>query len=87
MAIITATTILANRPDIVIHNKNKYTSLLIDVSILENSNFIPVIVGALGMIRKNIKCYIQMVLGNSPMFEVQKIVLMGSAQVLRNVLG
>ena len=48
-----------------------------------NATTIPVIMGALGMIRKGTSKNIKKILGNSKLQELQKIILIGTAHVLR----
>ena len=48
---------------------------------------IPVIVGALGMIKKGIQKYVSEILGNLSLAEIQKIVLNSTAHILRGTLS
>ena len=48
---------------------------------------IPVIVGALGMIKKGIQKYVSEILGNLSLAEIQKIVLNSKAHILRGTLS
>ena len=48
---------------------------------------IPVIVGALGMIKKGIQKYVNEIPGNLSLAEIQKIVLNSAAHILRRTLS
>lgn len=113
--IITDRTILANRPDIVLHNKKDRTCLLIDIAVPEDSNImvkeaeklskykdleieisrmwncrartVPIVIGALGTVKKAFDQNLKMLPGHPSASEVQKIALMGTAHILRKVLG
>lgn len=113
--IITDRTILANRPDIVLHDKQKNTCLLIDISVPDDANIIlkesekiskykdleievnrmwntrtkvvPIIVGALGSLKIGFNNYVDMLPGQPSKEEIQKIALLGTAHILRKVLG
>ena len=105
----------ANRPDIVVRDKEKKICLLLDISVPSDVNTslkifeklskykdleiecektwkvktktIPVIVGALGCINKNVKKYINEIPGNIAINELQKITLLGTATILRKALS
>lgn len=113
--IITDRTILANRPDLVFHDKKNSICLLIDVSVPDDNNIsakevekiskykdleieisrmwntktkvVPVVVGALGMLTKGHSNFIKLIPGHPSTNEVQKIALLGTAHILRKVLG
>jgi len=113
--IITDRTIQANRPDIVLHNKNEKTCMLIDIAVPNDSNImlketekiskykdleieisrmwncktrtVPIIVGALGVLKKGYDENLKILPGHPSANEVQKIALMGTAHILRKVLG
>lgn len=113
--IITDRTILANRPDIVLHDKQKNECLLIDISVPDDANIIlkesekiskykdleievnrmwntrtkvvPIIVGALGSLKIGFNNYVDMLPGQPSKEVIQKIALMGTAHILRKVLG
>ena len=48
---------------------------------------VPVIVGALGMIKKGTEHHISTIPGDSSLQEIQKIVLLGTAHILRGALS
>ena len=48
---------------------------------------IPVVVGALGVIKKGVDRYLSMIPGNPSLYEIQKIVLTGTAHILRKALS
>ena len=107
--------ISANRPDIIVKDRNKGSCLLIDMSIPTDRNIsskefdklskykdleidirkmwklrastVPVIVGALGMIKKGTEHHISTIPGDSSLQEIQKIVLLGTAHILRRALS
>ncbi|XP_030745272.1 uncharacterized protein LOC115874305 [Sitophilus oryzae] len=112
--IITDRTILANRPDLVFHDKKNSICLLIDVSVPDDNNIsakevekiskykdleieisrmwntktkVVVVVGALGMLTKGHSNFIKLIPGYPSTNEVQKIALLGTAHILRKVLG
>ncbi|XP_028517939.1 uncharacterized protein LOC110248967 [Exaiptasia diaphana] len=115
MGIHTDREITANRPDIVVKDKENKTCLLIDMSVPTDKNIsiktteklskykdleievermwglktstIPVIIGALGLIKKGIDKYINKIPGNIKIVELQKIVLLGTAHILRRTLS
>lgn len=115
VSIITDRTILANRPDIIFHNKKEKTCLIIDITVPDDANIvvkeseklskykdleieimrmwrvkariIPVVIGALGTVKKGIGNYLQQLPGQPKVGEIQKIALMGTAHILRKVLG
>ena len=47
---------------------------------------IPVVLGALGVIKKDLEKYTSKIPGNIPIAELQKITLLGTAHILRKVL-
>ena len=48
---------------------------------------IPVVIGALGLIRKEINRYVEQIPGNIRVKELQKTVLLGTAHLLRRTLS
>ena len=114
-SIRTDKTIKANRPDIVVKNKNEKTTLLLDVSIPNDKNTavkifekiskykdleieitrswntstktIPIIIGALGLMNRSAINYIKTLPGNINIDEIQKITLLGTANILRKALS
>ena len=115
MPIQTNCEIRANRPDIVIKNKQEKSYLLINMSIPTEKNTsvkvignrskykdleveiermrgmkaitIPVVIGALGLIKKGLEEYIQQIPGNIKIHEQQKITLFGTSRILRKALS
>ena len=115
MPIQTDREIKANRPDIVVKDKENKTCLLIDMSVPTERNIsiktmeklskykdleieiermwglkatiVPVIIGALGLIRKGIQNFTDKIPGNIKVIELQKIVLLGTAHILRRALS
>ena len=115
MPIHTDREIKANRPDIVIKNRNENTCLLIDMSIPSDLNTsinvseklskykdleieinrmwgmkteaIPVVIGALGLVKKGLEKFTNKIPGNINIDEIQKIALLGTAHILRRVLS
>ena len=115
MPIHTDRAITANRPDIVIKNKQENKCTLIDVAIPSDKNtsikvseklskykdleieiarmwqmrtvIIPVVVGALGVIRKGTEKQLREIPGNNNPHEIQKTALLGTAHILRKVLS
>ena len=113
MPIHTDRTIAANRPNIVLKNKDK-TCLLIDITIPLDTNSsvkknhgnayqileievertwglktttVPVVMGALGTIKKDMENYSNKIPGNINIHELQKITLISTAHLLRRVLS
>jgi len=113
--VITDGTILAFRPDIVQHDKNKKTCLLINTAIPDDSNVqtketeklskykdleikvsrswkvraktLPVIIAALATIKEVLDQNLQLLQSNPLAIELQKITLMSTAHIIREVLG
>ena len=52
-----------------------------------NTEVIPVVVGGLGTVTKNIGDYLSKIPGVPDLFMCQKICLLGSSRILRDVLG
>ena len=113
MPIHTDRTIAANRPNIVLKNKDK-TCLFIDITIPLDTNSsvkknhgnayqileievertwglktttVPVVMGALGTIKKDMENYSNKIPGNINIHELQKITLISTAHLLRRVLS
>ena len=107
--------IKANRPDIIIKDKEKKTCLMIDMTVPSERNTsikeveklskykdleievtrmwgmktttIPVVIGALGIIKKGLEKRILEIPGKPTIAELQKIVLLGSAHIIRKTLS
>ena len=69
--------------------KAKYFDLKLEIekSWQLKTSVIPIVVGALGMITKNLKKYLSQIPGNPCFKEIQKIVLTSTAHTLRRVLS
>ena len=115
MTIHTDRTMAANRPDIVVNNKNDKTCLLIDMTTPLDTNTlvkttkkltkykdleiegermwglktttVPVVVGALSTIKKDMESYSNKIPGNINIHELQKITLLSTAHLLKRVLS
>lgn len=68
---------------------SKYKDLEIEVEKMWHlkSRTIPVVIGALGLIKKGAKDYVRLIPGNPSLQEIQKIVLNSTAHVLRRALS
>ena len=68
---------------------SKYKDLEIEVSRMWslNASTVPVIVGALGMIKKGYQKHLDKIPGESTIQEIQKIVLTSTAHTLRKALS
>ena len=68
---------------------SKYKGLEIEISKMWSMKtiVIPVVIGALGLIRKGINRYVEQIPGNSRVQELQKTVLLGTAHLLRRTLS
>ena len=68
---------------------SKYKDLEIEIEELRGmkTTTIPVILGALGLIKKGMEKYISKIPGNNSIQEVQKYVLLGTAHTLRSILS
>ena len=115
MQVHTDKTIKANKPDIIIKDKQEKTCLLIDMAIPSDRNtsvkvaeelskykdleieitkmwglktiIVPVVIGALGVVKKGIRKHIDKIPGKINITELQKIALLGSSHILRKVLS
>ena len=115
MPIQTDREIKANRPDILIKDKQEKSSPLIDMSIPTEKNtsvkvteklskykdleieiermwgmkatMIPVVIGALGLIKKGLEKNTKQIPGNIKISELQKIALLGTSHILRKTLS
>ena len=115
MPVNTDREIKANRPDIIIKNKEEKTCLMIDMTVPSERNVtikeveklskykdldievsrmwemktttIPVVIGALGLIKKGLEKRLKQIPGSPKMQEIQKIVILGSAHIIRKVLS
>ena len=47
---------------------------------------IPVVIGALGLIKRDVNKYVERIPGNVSLNEIQKIALMGTAHILRKIM-
>jgi len=115
MPVNTDREIKANRPDIIVKNKEEKTCLMIDMTVPSERNVtikeleklskykdleievtrmwgmktttIPVVVGALGLIKKGLEKRIKKIPGTPTTQEIQKIILLGSAHIIRRTLS
>ena len=115
MQVHTDKTIKANKPDIIIKDKQEKTCMLIDMAIPSDRNTsvkvaeklskykdleieitkmwglktitVPVVIGALGVVKKGIEKHIDKIPGKINITELQKIALLGSSHILRKVLS
>ena len=51
------------------------------------TEIIPVVVGALGVIKKGSEKFVREIAGNVNLWEIQKTTLLGTAHILRKVLS
>ena len=67
----------------------KHKDLEIEISKMWNmkTNVIPVVIGALGLIREGINGHVEQIPGNIRVEELQKTVLLGTAHLLRRTLS
>ncbi|CAH3177886.1 unnamed protein product, partial [Porites lobata] len=99
MPVNTDRTITANRPDIIVSDRNialketekkcKYKDLELEIQRMWHMKtvVIPVVVGALGTVKKGMVENIKKVSERANMTEIQKICMLGSARILRKVLS
>ena len=115
VAVNTDRAVGANRPDIVIHDREKKMCILVDVAVPNDSNIsakeveklskykdleieisrmwktrtcvVPVVVGALGTIRKGFQKHLEKLPSHATAAQIQKISLLGTAHILRKVLS
>ena len=115
MPIHTDYEIKANKPDIIVKDKELKQCYLVDMTVLSEQNFaakeveklskykdleieitrmwgmntltIPVVFGALGIIKKGLERYISKIPGKIDIREMQKIVLLVAAHILRKTLS
>ena len=68
---------------------SKYKDLEIEIGKMWNPKtiVIPFVIGALGIIRKGMKRYVEQLPGKIMIEELQKIVLLGAAHILRRILS
>ena len=73
----------------VVEKLSKYKHLEIEIARMwkMGTETIPVVVGALGVIKKGLKKYVDKMPGTVSIVELQKITLLGSARILRKVLS
>ena len=115
MQVHTDKTINANKPNIIIKDKQENTCMLIDMASPSDRNTsvkvaeklskckdleieitkmgglkritVPVVIGALGVVKKGIEKHVDKIPGNINITELQKIALLGSSHILRKVLS
>ena len=68
---------------------SKYKDLEIEVTKMwqMKTSTVPIVVGALGLVKKGFKTYINQIPGYIRIEELQKIALLGSAHILRRMLS
>ena len=68
---------------------SKYKDLEMEIAKMweMKTTTIPVVLGALGVIKKDLEKYTSKIPGNIPIAELQKITLLGTAHILRKVLS
>ena len=68
---------------------SKYKDLEIEINRMwgTKTTTIPVVIGALGLVKKGLEKYTDKIPGNINIHEVQKIALLGTAHILRRVLS
>ena len=115
MPINTDREIKANRPDIIIKNREDKTCFMIDMTVPSERNVsikeleklskykdleieitrmwgmktttIPVVIGALGLIKKGLENRVKLIPGAPAIHELQKIVLLGTSHIIRRTLS
>ena len=72
-----------------IEKKSKYKDLEVEIQRMwqMKTKVIPVVVGALGTVKKGMVENIEKVAKSASVIEIQKICMLGSARILRKVLG
>lgn len=67
---------------------NKYKDLEIEIQRMwhTKAKTVPIVIGALGVIRKGIEKYLEQIPGQPDLRELQKIAIMGTAHILRKIL-
>ena len=68
-------------------SKYKYLEIEIERMWGMNTMTIPVIIGALGLVKKGMEKYINKIPGHISIQETQKCVLLGTAHILRRILS
>ena len=68
---------------------SKYKDLEIEIEKMwgMNTTTIPVVLGALGLVKKGMEKYISKIPGNISLHEAQKCVILGTAHILRRILS
>ena len=68
---------------------SKYKDLEIEIGTMWHlrARTIPVVIGTLGLVKKRTEDFLDKIPGNSSLQEIQKIVLSGTAHVLRRALS
>jgi len=61
--------------------------VIIIIIIIINDKIVPVIIGALGTIKKGLDQNFQLLQGHPTVTELQKVTLMSTANIIRKVLG
>ena len=67
----------------------KYKELEVEVTKMwqMKTSTVPIVVGALGLIKSSLEKYVSQILGHIRIEELQKIALLGSAHILRRTLS
>ena len=73
----------------VLEKLSKYLDLEIEIGKMWHLNVktIPVVIGALGMIKKGTQSYLDKIPGKPSLYEIQKIVLNSTSHILRRALS
>ena len=73
----------------VVEKLSKYKDLEIEVTKMwgMKTQTVPVVIGALGLVKKGLEKHTNKIPGNINLTEIQKIALLGSAHILRRVLS
>ena len=73
----------------VTEKRSKYKDLEIKIERMwgMKATTIPVVIGALGLLKKGLKKYTKQIPGNIKICELQKITLLGTSRILRKTLS